>query len=187
MQIKWLGRIQPYDGTQLRSLFGYMETGLLGNSCVCFRGACEISFEHMVDGEDVRAESPIRGSDMLHFIAEFFHQNLFSAVAFQRIIADLARTAVDELSQGRIKLSRSGDDLYWETEKKFSISIASVSPVSQMIHFAVNISNEGTPVKTSSLQDFGIDPEAFGNLLLKKISDEFASILEATMKVKPLS
>ena len=185
MHTRWLGRDQQYDGTQLRPLYAYMETGLLGPSVLCFRGPCAIPFEHMVDGEDVRSESAIQGGDMLHFIIEFFHQNLFSAVAFQRLIADLASRAVNEISAGAVKMKRDGDDLYFE-DRKFSISIASVSPVSQMIHFAVNITNENTPVKTCALADFNINHTEFGDILLRFIAAEFTTIIEATQKVRPL-
>ncbi|MGZ3782751.1 MAG: DUF366 family protein, partial [Pseudobdellovibrionaceae bacterium] len=39
------------------------------------------------------------------------------------------------------------------------ISIATKSPVSVMVHFAMNITNKGTPVKTLSLQDLKLEPK----------------------------
>src|SRR5262249_25609063 len=77
MKIRWIRERTNYDGSQLQSLFAYRQWGILGPSCVAFRGACEVSFDHMVDLEDLRAESAIRGSDMVHFIAEVFDRDLF--------------------------------------------------------------------------------------------------------------
>lgn len=185
MKSHWLETPLNYDGTQLRPLFSYMNYRLDGPSVLGFRGACKVDFAHMIDGEDLREQSAIEGSDMVHFIVEFFHSNLLSAVAFQRLIASLAGTTVDDLTGGRIRLRREGDDLYLG-EAKFSISIATVSPVSQLIHFAVNVSTKGTPVKTCALEDFGITPEVFGRTMIAKISHEFASIWAATEKVRPV-
>lgn len=185
MKTLWLENRLDYDGSQLAPLFAYRTTGLLGPSCVVFRGACNVLIEKMVDLEDVRAKAEIRGSDMVHLILEMFDRDLFGAVSFQRIVADLARSTVFELSSGRVSLRRDGDDLYLD-RRKFSISIATASPVSQMIHFAVNAKNEGTPVLTCALEDFDIQPEVFGRTLMAKIMHEFQSITEATQKVRPI-
>lgn len=173
-----------YDGTQLHSLYAYLEHGLLGNSCVAWIGPCSVSFEHMVDGEDLLARETIAGQKMLHFIVEVFDQSLFSAVALQRLFAAIVRDYLAEHSGKEI--FRDGDDLFYN-EGKISISIASKSPVSVMIHFAVNVTNEGTPVKTASLVDLGIDPVRAGTELLSLLSHEFKKIVEATHKVRPLS
>ncbi len=185
MKTLWIEKKIDYDGSQLAPLFAYRNTGVLGPSCVGFRGACNVLIEKMIDLEDLREGSEIRGSDMVHFLIEFFDHDLFGAVSFQRLVADLAKTVIFELSQGRVKLRRDGDDLYLD-QRKLSISIATASAVSQMIHFAVNVSNEGTPVLTCSLQDFEIHPEVFGRTLLAKVMVEFDSITQATQKVRPL-
>lgn len=184
MKIKWLDEKMNYDGSQLRPLFSYLEKGMAGASVLGFRGACDVSFANMIDGEDLVSQSRIAGQEMLHVLVEFFHQNLFSAVVLQRLIADITRNLVLESTGGKVQMLRRGDDLYVD-DRKFSISIATVSPVSQMLHFAVNITQEGTPVKTCALNDFGIDPQKFGPELLKRIALEFDDILAATEKVLP--
>lgn len=178
-----------YDGTQLRSLFAYLEHGILGDSVVAWIGSCDVSFEHMVDGEDLRDESAIRGSEMLHLIVEKFDANLAEMVALQRLVSAIAKDLIEarKTSSAAVSLRREGDDLYFDQgdgEGKLSISIATVSPVSGLVHFALNISNQGTPVKTASLADLGIEPKAFANELLARISEEFKSIWQATRKVK---
>lgn len=185
MKTLWLKEPLKYDGTQLRSLWAYRKHGELGPSCVAFRGPCSVTFEHMVDLEDLRQESRIEGSDMVHFIVELFDRDLFSAVAFQRLIADIVSAAVTDLTDGKVRLSRDGDDLYWQ-DRKFSISIATLSPVSQLIHFAFNLSNEGTPVPTCALSDFGLAVEPVVERVLHRIAREYDSCLDATRKVRPV-
>jgi hypothetical protein len=185
MKSMWLEKKLDYDGTQLRPLFNYLQHRLDGPSVLGFRGACQVDFAHMIDGEDLREKSAIAGSDMVHLLIEFYHLNLFSAVAFQRLIADLAASTVYDLTAGKVRLARSGDDLYLG-EAKFSISIATKSAVSELIHFAVNVSQKGTPVKTCALEDFGINPEIFGRTLIAKVAAEFQSCWAATEKVRPV-
>jgi uncharacterized protein len=182
MKYKYIEKELAYDGTQLRSLFGYLDHGVMGDSIVAFAGPCDVSFDHMVDGEDLLAQSPIRGGSMLHFIVECFGINLQTTVAFQRILAALV---FEELSgMGTIKtLKREGDDIYIG-EGKLSISIATSSPISGLIHFAVNITNENTPVKTACLSDLGIKPKAFADALSARFISELRTIDEARCKVK---
>jgi len=184
MKTHWIPKVEKYDGTQLKPLRAYLEFGLLGDSCLAWKGPCDISFEHMIDGEDLREQALIQGSMMLHLIVELFDQTLVSGVFFQRMIADHVRALIEERSSHKILLRRSGDDLYWG-DKKLSISIATRSPNSVLIHFAVNISNEGTPVPTCALQDFGLEPEPFAIDLLERVTKEWESVREASWKVRP--
>ena len=188
MKTKWIKQIIAYDGSQLRPHFAYENYKLLGNSIVGWVGPCDISFEKMIDLEDVLAKSPIRGAKMVHFIIEVFNQSLFSAVALQRLLASLVKDEIQLRlkSNKQIQLFRDGDDVFWD-EKKISISIASISSVSTQIHFAVNVNNNNTPVKTASLEDFKISTDSFAKSILEKFSEEFESISAATQKVRPLS
>jgi uncharacterized protein len=181
-----------YDGTQLRPLWAYENFGILGNSVISFIGSCNISFQNMVDLEDKIAKEKIKGSLMLHFIIEVFDVDLKAAVGLQRLLASIVKDEVQN-SAGQNQLTREGDDVYWLTgsgkkkeKKKLSISIASKSVTSSQIHFAVNISNRGTPVKTCSLEDFKINPKNFSKKIMKSFVVEFLSICEATQKVRCL-
>lgn len=183
MLMYWADEVELYNGTQLRSLHSYMRWGLLGDSIVAWRGPCNVPLSHMVDGEDARAKSAIRGDDMVHFIVELFAKDLVFAVAMQRLMASHAQSLIREIvgDQGPY-LSRSGDDLY-VGERKLSISVATKSPVSSLIHFALNVVNDGTPVPTISLSDFSVDPKDFASELMARIVDEYHSIVQATCKV----
>ncbi len=178
-----------YDGTQLRSLFAYLDHGILGDSILAWIGPCHVSFDHMVDGEDLRDQSEIRGSRMVHFIIEKFGASLAETVAIQRLLSSIAKDVLLEMAgpQRASGIRRSGDDLYLlmpDGEGKLSISIATVSPVSGLIHFAVNVSNEGTPVKTAALEDLRISGKPFAEAILQSFSAEMTTIKEATCKVK---
>lgn len=185
MKTKWIAEESPYDGTQLRSLFAYLDHGVLGDSAVAWVGPCNISFDHMVDGEDLLDRSEIRGSKMLHFILEIFDRDLFAGVCLQRLMASLAGDLLREKTGKNLR--RSGDDLYLG-DRKLSISVAAKSPISTVVHFAMNVANAGTPVATCALQDdFGVSIPEFAAELLAQVASEYDSILVATRKVRPVS
>lgn len=184
MKAKFLHVDEKYDGAQLVSLRNYLKHGLLGDSVVAWIGPCDVTLDHMVDGEDLVAGAEIRGGSMLHFIVEKFDCTLLAAVGLQRLLASIVRdelSASGEIGKG---LFRDGDDIYSSDRRKLSISIATQSPVSSLIHFAVNVSNEGTPVKTLSLGDLKVEPKAFAEKILAKFCSEVDSIVEATHKVR---
>lgn len=188
MKTKFLSAELNYDGSQLKSLWNYLDHGILGNSTVAFVGACDVSAAHMADGEDLRDSAEIRGAKMLHFIAEIFHQSLLSGVALQRLFAAIVEreltATIRESKRGTVPMfRRDGDDIF-DQDRKLSISIATVSPMSVLIHFAANIVNDGTPVKTCALSDWGVDPKAFAERVLTAWQKEFTSIEAATMKVR---
>lgn len=188
MKSKFLHEVdETYDGTQLRSLWNYLEHGILGDSVTAWIGPCRVDFDHMVDGEDLLAEQKIEGSKMVHFIVEKFDTSLFAAVSLQRLFSSIAMDWLKAWAPKKevaLHLTRRGDDIFLDGGKKLSISIATQSPVSSLIHFAVNVSNKGTPVPTSALEDLGVEPEAFASHVMESFCQEVRSITEATQKVK---
>lgn len=186
MKFKLLSTTEMYNGEQLRSLWNYLEHGVLGDSIVAWVGPCCVTFDHMVDGEDLLARQKIEGANMVHFIVEKFDSTLLAAVALQRLLASTVKDWLQEHAPRKDVASilrRDGDDIF-AGSKKLSISIATQSPMSSLIHFAVNVVNEGTPVETLSLQDLGVEPRLFAEEILQKFSREVESIREATQKVK---
>lgn len=186
MKCRFISTEFPYDGSQLRSLFAYLDHGLMGDSIVSWVGACSIANENMVDGEDLLAGATISGHRMVHFVVEKFNTSLVNAVILQRLFASIC---LDLLREGTADprttalLRRDGDDLYFGSGK-LSISIATVSPLSALIHFAVNVTNEGTPVRTASLEDLGWTAEDFAHKAMKRLVDEVASMDAAVTKVR---
>lgn len=176
-----------YNGSELKPLYGYIQHKLHGDSIVAFCGACDVLLEHMVDAEDYVVSAQIKSDEMLHFIVEMFGQNLMTAVSLQRLLVSIAQSELNSKLSREYNggLRREGDDLYLNN-LKLSVSIASCSAVSSMIHFGLNIRNEGTPVPTCALTDFKIEPKEFALRLMKKFSEEYVSIQAATQKVNPL-
>lgn len=179
-----------YDGSQLRPLFAYENFKIEGPSIVSWVGACHVSLQHMVDFEDKIVKAKIKSELMLHFIVEIFPAQLLSAVALQRLLATIVKTELEILifkknKTSKVQFVRKGDDLFWESHK-LSISIASSSAVSSQIHFAVNITNAGTPVKTCALNDWKVNPSELAKRVSDAFANEFVDIVFATQKVKPL-
>lgn len=181
MLTKWIDKKIKYDGSQLRPLYNYLEHHLLGDSCVAFIGACDVTFDHMVDGEDLLEKSQIKSDEMLHFLFETFDSQLMTGVFLQRLFASIVQSLIYKKTNQW--LSRCGDDLYLN-DKKLSISIATRSTNSVLVHFAMNVTNAGTPVKTLSLHDLKIEPLVFAQELSLLISSEYVDIKKATYKVK---
>lgn len=182
MKYKFIEQYTNYNGSELKPLYSYVNHQVHGDSIVSFIGSCDVNVEHMVDAEDFVINAKIKSDKMLHFIIEIFNHNLITAVSLQRLLVTITQNLILESGHG---LKRDGDDLYFG-EKKLSVSIASCSAVSCMIHLGLNIENTGTPVPTCALTDFLIEPVPFANELMKRFSEEFISIIEATQKVKPL-
>ena len=183
-----------YTGKQLASLWAYRKFGLLGDSIVAFIGPCNIPFKLMADVEDVRGQHKIYSSLMLHFIIEHFDCDLERAVLRQRLLTAIVKDILE--SHIKYKLQRIGDDLYDAKRKtqntavtaianaKLSISIATASPVSTMIHFAVNIETKRTPVKTAGLNDYKVSPKQFALKIMQAYAEEMQGVKQARCKVK---
>jgi hypothetical protein len=120
---------------------------------------------------------------MVHFVWESFASaDLLLAVHRQRLLSAQALEVLRELAPVAV-VHRTGDDL-WVDARKLSISVATVTPVSAVIHFAVNAVASGTPVPAVGLRDLGVDPPAFGKRLLDVVAAEQSSIAEARAKVR---
>jgi len=181
MKTKFIGRKIDYDGSQLSSHWAYRTCNLLGDSAVAFVGACDVSLDRMVDLSDVKEGASIRSREMLHFIIEHFDQDLEKTILRQRLFAQIV---LDELcNHTKRKIRREGDDLY-DGGAKLCVSIATASPVSTLIHFGINISSRGTPVKTRGLNDYRIKPKPFALAVLKNYTAELDSIADARCKVR---
>jgi len=181
IKIQFIEKEIAYTGSELRSHFIYDQFDLLGDALVSFCGPCEVSLEHMVDLEDVKSNSPIYSEKMLHFLGEFYDLSLAATVFLQRLLMSLI---LEEFHKnGFYSIFRDGDDLY-EDDAKISVSIATLSPSSTLIHVGINISSKNTPVKTKSLSDFKIDPAGFSKKILGAFKKEFETSLQATCKVR---
>jgi uncharacterized protein len=150
-----------YDGSQIEPLWAFKTFRIKGSSIVSWIGPMEIKPDHLIDFEDIGLE--IKGDNMLHFIIEHFDvqpADLNLCYHRQRIFVMIIKDILNNLG---IATTRNGDDLYIQkinlNPGKLSVSIATCSISSMKIHFALNLTEKGTPndVDTAAVLEAGVD------------------------------
>jgi hypothetical protein len=171
-----------YIGSQLAPHWIYKNFKIQGDAIVAFCGKCEVKLTEMVDIEDVINDEPIYSKYMLSFISEQFNIELVEGVFRQRLLMCCIKEALEKRG---FKVSRNGDDLF-VNDRKLSVSIATKSITSVLIHTGVNILSEGAPIPVSSLKsDLGIeDVKEFALEVMKNYSEEIDDIVLASTKVR---
>ncbi len=182
MKIKYINEEIKYIGSQLAPHWIYKNHKLQGDAIVAFCGECEVKLTEMVDIEDVINNEPIYSKYMLSFITEQFNVDLVEGVFRQRLLICIIK---EELEKRGIFAERNGDDLMINGGK-LTVSIATKSHNSILIHTGVNILSEGAPVKACGLtSELGIDDiKEFGATIMQKYSDEIEDIILASTKVR---
>jgi len=171
--------------TELYSHFAYKNFGVAGDSIVSFVGPCDVSGDDLVDLADRAAGEYIKAAKMLHFVVEHFATDLLTAVRHQRLLCATLYEYLNGRSY-RSGLRRDGDDLY-VGEGKLTVSVATVSPVSALIHLGVNIDATGAPVKTADLSMFiNVTPEEVAANVMERYAGEVDGIHAAAAKVRPV-
>jgi hypothetical protein len=84
---------------------------------------------------------------------------------------------------GEALIRRAGDDLYLG-ERKLSVSVATTSPTSGLIHAGFNVRGEGAPVAAIGLEELGMEPREFAEKLLAAYKAEIEAAEEAGGKVR---
>lgn len=183
MQIVTLDAPLVYDGLQLSTSFvDQYASG--GDVAVLFVGEADVPLEHMVDLEDVEAGEPIWSPLMAHVVVEHPDTPLPEAVWRQRMLGRLTADWIGQRSGVRVDVR--GDDLY-VGDGKLSVSIATSSPRSSLIHFGLNVDIEGTPVKAAGLRDLRVPPMELLRAVSRRYADEVASVRHATSKVRSVT
>lgn len=183
------GRKVTYDGSQLRSLWAYSEHDVAGNSIVAFRGPCKVDADRLLDMEDRKKGEEIYSEDMAHFIVELFDSDLTRTVVVQRLFMCVIKDVIEEIKP-ELFVSRRGDDLYIEIEseeeedRKLSVSIATASPVSTLIHAGVNVVSINTPVPTLGIMELEIGVDDFILKVLQRFINEMKELDQARCKVR---
>ena len=136
----------------------------------------------MVDIEDVINKEPIYSRSMLSFISEQFGISLREGVFRQRLLMCIIKELLEERG---VFVVRNGDDLLVEG-KKLSVSIATKSITSVLIHTGLNIISEGAPVAASGLiSELGIkDIKDFAIEIMNRYSKELEDVEYAAAKVR---
>jgi hypothetical protein len=185
------GKKVTYDGSQLRSLYAYSEHDVHGDSILAFRGPCRVGVEDLVDMEDRKNHAEITSEEMAHFIVELFGADLNRTVVIQRLFLCVVKDVIEELKP-ELFISRKGDDLYIEVEveegeeenRKLTVSVATASPVSTLIHLGINVSSDNTPVPTLGLDDLDVPVDDFILKVLQGFINEMKGIDQARSKVR---
>ncbi len=182
MKTKLIEHEIKYEGWQLSPHWIYKNFKLQGDAIVAFVGECEVKLTEMVDIEDVINNEPIYSKSMLSFISEQFNVGLVEGVFRQRLLICIIKEALEKRGY---KITRNGDDLFFE-DKKLTVSIATKSVNSILIHTGINISSEGAPVKASGLaSELGLsDIKEFAKEIMDKYSQEIDDIILASTKVR---
>ena len=171
-----------YEGWQLCPHWIYKNFKLQGDAIVAFVGECEVKLTEMVDIEDVINNEPIYSKLMLSFISEQFNVGLVEGVFRQRLLICKIKEALEKRG---FSVTRDGDDLFFDN-KKLTVSIATKSATSILIHAGVNIISEGAPIKASGLQsDMKIsDIKNLAQEIMVQYSEEIDDIVMASTKVR---
>ena len=182
MHTKLIDTEIKYIGSQLAPHWIYKNFKLQGDAIVAFIGECEVALTEMVDIEDVINNEPIYSKSMLSFITEQFNVNLVEGVFRQRLLICIIKELLEKRG---IFVVRNGDDLMIDG-KKLSVSIATKSTTSILIHTGLNILSEGAPVKASGMtSELGItDVKEFALEVMKRYSEELEDINLASTKVR---
>jgi len=173
-----------YTGAQLRSGWIAEAAGLEGDAAVAFFGPCEVAPEHMVDQEDLAAGARISSPRMLHVIVEHLGLDLAHITTRQRLVMAIAGELLNS-HLGEPLLRREGDDLYFR-DLKLSVSVATTSPRSGLIHSGFNLRGEGAPVPAIGLEELGLAPGEFAEKLLAAYASEVEGAEQAAGKVRPV-
>ena len=184
MQTLFIEKEIKYIGEQLSPHWIYKNFNIMGNAIVSFVGECDVNLAHMVDIEDVINNEPIYSKLMLSFIEESFNSTLVEMVYKQRLLVTITKELIEK-KYPQVKIRRSGDDLF-VNDKKLSVSIATKSITSTLIHFGLNINAEGAPVNAADLSsDIGItDVKQFALEILETYKNEVNDINFAKSKVR---
>jgi len=184
-----------YDGSQLRSQFNYELSKQRGDSIICFKGPMSVS-EHMVDTEDRIEEDFIWSPYAYNFIIEIFHINIETIILYQRHLMSIITKVLERnLTNDKYSVDLNGDDIMVTLSKekgprKLSVSIATVSHISGLIHTGLNIKVDDTiPVPAIGLSNLFMDfSDSKLDIMISNCMEEFKrfviDIKKASVKVR---
>lgn len=184
MHTKFIESEIKYTGNELSPHWIYKNFHLQGDAIVSFCGECKVKLTEMVDIEDVINNEPIYSKNMLSFIIEHFNIGLIEGVIRQRLLICIIKESIEQFTAHCPLLTRKGDDLFIDN-KKLSVSIATKSPTSVLIHVGINIDPAGAPVDAIGLNSLKIcNIKELADTIMIKYSQEIDDIILASTKVR---
>lgn len=170
-----------YSGKELEPHWIYRKFDIMGDAVVAFCGEARVPQSFMLDQTDILDQTYIYSPLMLNFIIEHFDNNLNLGLYRQRLFMIGMK---DELEQLGITVVRRGEALY-ANNGKLTVSVASSSNVSTLLHIGINIETDGTPVKTAGLTELGVsDIQSFAENVMRRYRIELEQIYEARCRVR---
>lgn len=182
MNATFIPETMTYTGEQLRSHWAYEHYDVQGDSIIAFIGPCDVGLHHLVDLADRKDQKSIYSEEMLHFIVEHYDLDLEKTILKQKLLVTVLMEKLNNRLE-RDVVHRLGDDLF-DGDKKLSVSIATLTPVSTMIHVGINIRSDHTPVPTKGLKDYGVDPRELAEAVMNQYRAEMRMLTVARSKVK---
>jgi len=167
---------------ELYGHFARKNYGMAGDAVVAFVGPCDVRTENLVDLADRGAGAVIVAARMLHFVVEHFGITLGEAIWRQRVLAAIVLEEVQKRAP-RTAFRREGDDVY-AGDGKLTVSVATSSPTSALIHFGVNVDGAGAPLEVSDLRRLNVGVDDLAAAVLDRYADEVDRFVEALSKVR---
>jgi hypothetical protein len=164
---------------------------------LAFIGPAKVRTPEMVDIEDRKGEVfegdlAIMSDHMLHFLIELFGYGIRETVLFQRWFVEIVANRINLMRDREDSwVYTVGDDLWIDYMEdptaKLSVSIATASAVSGLIHLGLNIENDGTPdeIEIACLEDIIVDPVELLKDVLDEVEKRYMSMMAAMCKVLP--
>lgn len=171
-----------YTGEQLSSHFGYNKFGLEGDYLVSFVGECDVGGDNLVDMVEYVNKERIYSPRMLHFIGEFFPADLERSVLLQHILSAVVYEGI-MIQNPHSGVSRIGNDIFAD-KMKLSISVATVSRVSSLIHLGLNIESDNIDYPVIDLNALDINYKGLSLYVLESFNDEIEIINKNLSKVR---
>lgn len=187
LRYKFIKDKLTYTGRELTSHWIYRNFNLQGDALVAFVGPAQVK-ESLVDMVDRKKNREIRSSLMLHFISEYFDMALEKTILRERLFISLLSQEINRVSKKYI-VERRGNDLYVR-DKKLSVAIATLTPVSSIFHVGLNIISSGTApgpwcgVKLIGLRELSISARTLADKVAKLYRHELEDVLISRSKVR---
>jgi len=185
MQSKLIEQEIKYTGSELSPHWIYKNFNIQGDAIVAFCGECDVKITEMVDIEDVIDNTPIYSQNMLNFIIEHFNTGLVEGVVRQRLFINIIREQIFKQLPSGSKIERYGDDLFFDG-KKLSVSIATKSINSVLIHTGLNITSENAAIEASGLtSEMGLQNiHSLAKDIIEAYAQECDNMILASTKVR---
>ncbi len=170
-----------YSGKELEPHWIYRNFDILGDAVIAFCGETNVPQSFMLDQTDILDKAYIYSPLMLNFIIEHFDNDLNLALYRQRMFLIGIK---DELEQLGIPIVRRVEALY-ANNRKLTVSVASSSNVSTLVHTGINIETTGAPVKAAGLAELGVnDIQSFAENVMLRYQVELEQIYDARCRVR---